>query len=94
METKAMLLAEAPIGSGLFIDSQDKYLAALNVLPYCPQATCGLGSLERMVYFSSYRELKEHTQSFHPEVDITYLPPKAEYHALLRLLGYGWCEEE
>jgi len=35
VEIKEMLLNKIPFASGQFIDSQDMYLAATDVLPYC-----------------------------------------------------------
>jgi len=87
-ETKAMLLNEMQIGCGQYIDSEDTFLAATDVLPYCPQAACGLGDRWSMLYFKSFRELKRHTELVHPEIETTYQPLKAEYHALLRMLGF------
>jgi len=83
-----MLLNEMQIGCGQYIDSEETYLAATDVLPYCPQVACRLGDRWAMVYFTSYRELNQHTELAHPEVNTTYQPPRAEYHTLLRLLGF------
>jgi len=88
VEAAAMLLGHMPIGAGWYLDTQEKYLAATDVLPYCPHADCGVGDRFAMLYFRTYEVLNEHIRLCHPEVETTYQPPKKNYHAMLRLLGF------
>jgi len=68
VDAGAMRQGHMSIGAGQYIDTEEKYLVAMPILPYCPQADCGAGDRSAMAYFRTYRELNKHVQLLHPEV--------------------------